>query len=899
MYYFRLVVCFVGGFLPLVEGLAQSTKVLLGSNDKIISLDRYTTYYVDTTNQKTIEEVTQTNFQKQFQPCNIPFLNKGIVFGKKSYWYRVEIYNNNDKSKRVILDIKNPLLDNVQIYVPDKKKYIKMLYGDNVPIAKRSAPLRLPIVYISFAPRETKTIYLRIQTQGILKVPLFLSSMEYFYKDSVGDALLSGFIVGILILFCLASLSGWLYTRAVVYLYFSGYVLSIILLFLQINGYTSSYFAPADLTEVVANHLSVFIVSWGMVFLVLFIVQLLSVSKKSKFYRLVKWILGAYTVYPIIFWYLDNSLLVVSNLIVSISTRLLLIIATILFFRKDLVPLFAYLFAAWVISIVGFISYLFQSFDWLYANMLLLFHSIEIIAVIETSLLGLAIVYKSSIVYKQMHQSELAAIRELKASKENLEHLVHQRTLEIENTLQVLQEKERLFRNLVETMQAGVFIHQNFYLKYVNTYLASMLGYSLEEIYKKNITDIIHTDYIDLVQEHYDKRVENGVVLRRYEIQAYHKSGNLLWLDLSITKIEYNGEPSVLGTVYDITSTKQVYEKLAQQNLALEQTIKNQEIMQNQLIESAKMSALGKLIANVAHELNTPLAAIQSSVQSLQRAVERIIQDLQVVLQNLSPSKRVVFFDLISKIKFEDEQISLQEKRKIKENWIVILHENKIPHTRRIAEILMNVQAQLNIKQLMPLLKHKNHLEIFLFINNLSNVVKSCLNIAFASQQASKTVTMLKTYSRQERSTEKSCINLRQNLEAVLALHKHHIKRGVKVKIDIPETLVINCYADEITQVWSNIINNALQAMNFKGELHIKATETDSKVCVAITDTGGGIPEEVQPHIFEPFFTTKPVGIGNGLGLDIVKKIVEKHQGRIFFDTKIGIGTTFFVEIMK
>jgi two-component system NtrC family sensor kinase len=104
------------------------------------------------------------------------------------------------------------------------------------------------------------------------------------------------------------------------------------------------------------------------------------------------------------------------------------------------------------------------------------------------------------------------------------------------------------------------------------------------------------------------------------------------------------------------------------------------------------------------------------------------------------------------------------------------------------------------------------------------------------------------------------------------------------------------CYPDELNQVWTNLIHNALQAMDYKGILTINATQQDTKVIITITDTGKGIPREIQDKIFEPFFTTKPTGEGSGLGLDIVQKIIEKHEGEIEVESMPG-KTTFTVSL--
>jgi signal transduction histidine kinase len=107
------------------------------------------------------------------------------------------------------------------------------------------------------------------------------------------------------------------------------------------------------------------------------------------------------------------------------------------------------------------------------------------------------------------------------------------------------------------------------------------------------------------------------------------------------------------------------------------------------------------------------------------------------------------------------------------------------------------------------------------------------------------------------------------------------------------------CYPDELNQVWTNLIHNALQAMNYQGTLTIDVTTQEQQVKISITDSGQGIPEEIKTKIFEPFFTTKPPGEGSGLGLDIVKKIIDKHQGKIEVESVPGKTTfTFYLPMI-
>lgn len=132
-------------------------------------------------------------------------------------------------------------------------------------------------------------------------------------------------------------------------------------------------------------------------------------------------------------------------------------------------------------------------------------------------------------------------------------------------------------------------------------------------------------------------------------------------------------------------------------------------------------------------------------------------------------------------------------------------------------------------------------------------------------------------------------VDVVKSLETTLTILNHKLKQGVVVQRDYQRVpLLVNSFGSELNQVWTNIIDNAIDAMHGKGELRIRTYHEDGCVVVEIGDNGPGIPAEVQPHIFEPFFTTKAVGEGTGLGLDTVQRIVKKHRGNIQVDSKPG-----------
>jgi signal transduction histidine kinase len=187
--------------------------------------------------------------------------------------------------------------------------------------------------------------------------------------------------------------------------------------------------------------------------------------------------------------------------------------------------------------------------------------------------------------------------------------------------------------------------------------------------------------------------------------------------------------------------------------------------------------------------------------------------------------------------------------------------------------------------------------EIFDTAFKLSTIIRSNATIKEATNRAAKTVLALKHFVRKDYTDEKKEVKLNETLETTLTLYHNQIKLGIDIIRNFEEISPFLGYPDELMQVWTNLIHNGIQAMKGKGKLIVSTKNQESKVLISIQDTGTGIPKEIQEKIFDAFFTTKGVGEGSGLGLDITRKIIDKHDGKIWFETKEGIGTTFFVEL--
>ena len=165
----------------------------------------------------------------------------------------------------------------------------------------------------------------------------------------------------------------------------------------------------------------------------------------------------------------------------------------------------------------------------------------------------------------------------------------------------------------------------------------------------------------------------------------------------------------------------------------------------------------------------------------------------------------------------------------------------------------------------------------------------SLLNtIESGTSRISSLVQTVKEYTYMDQAPVQN-IDVVRSLETTLGILTHRLKPHINVKRDYqPIPLLVNTAGTELNQVWTNIIENAIDAMLGQGELQVRTFREDHFVVVEIGDNGSGIPPEIMPHIFDPFFTTKGVGEGTGLGLNTVQTIVRKHGGNVQVDSKPG-----------
>ncbi len=367
-----------------------------------------------------------------------------------------------------------------------------------------------------------------------------------------------------------------------------------------------------------------------------------------------------------------------------------------------------------------------------------------------------------------------------------------------------------------------------------------------------------------------------------------------------------------VGGVDFITKPFQVEEVLARiethlKICSLQQTLqeKNQDLAtalhqlqatQEHLIQSEKMAALGQLIAGIAHEINTPLGIIGSSINNIANFSDDFLEKFLQIYQELSDESKAYFLALLYRATHQEVLFTSREKRKFKQQLRGDLMAEAVENSEEIADTLVDMEIYENIEEFLPLFRSPDWEVVLNSAYQFASFKKSISLIHRATAKSGKVVFALKTYAHFDSQPEKVQANLHDGIETVLTLYQNQLKHGIEVVKNYGDLPEIMCYPDDLNQVWTNLVHNALQAMDYKGILTIETRQQEANIFLKFTDNGKGIPSEVIPKIFQPFFTTKSAGEGSGLGLDIVRKIVEKHEGTIAVDSVPG-QTTFTVSL--
>lgn len=362
-------------------------------------------------------------------------------------------------------------------------------------------------------------------------------------------------------------------------------------------------------------------------------------------------------------------------------------------------------------------------------------------------------------------------------------------------------------------------------------------------------------------------------------------------------KIDTRTEIGLLATSFIemANEIKDSHQQLEDYNRTLEDKVKQRT---EELLQSEKMAALGQLITSIAHEVNTPLGAINSSANTMRKFLGQTLTIMPPLFQSFSKEECDEFLVILTRsLESESGVLSAKEQRK-KRRALMRQLEDEVDDADSVADTLVDMGIYEEVDDILPLLKREDSEKVLGLAYQLSELKRGTQTITTATERASKVVFALKSYAHQDASGDKVESDIKTGIETVLTLYHGQMKYGVELIKNYDENIPkLICYPDELNQVWTNLIHNALQAMDNKGSLAITIAQQDELLKISIQDSGKGIEPENISKIFDAFYTTKAAGEGSGLGLHIIRKIiVDKHSGTIDVESEVGC-TVFTVTL--
>ncbi|MBA2277687.1 MAG: PAS domain S-box protein [Chloroflexia bacterium] len=420
--------------------------------------------------------------------------------------------------------------------------------------------------------------------------------------------------------------------------------------------------------------------------------------------------------------------------------------------------------------------------------------------------------------------------------------------------------------------------------EFVNTAWRTSLGYTDADLAQMTVWDIVHPDSMQHCQREFVRAIQ-GEPLEFFETTFVAKDGRAVPIEGSVTS-RFLGDQIVAthGFFRDITERIRARE-LEERAARLEREERARYL--------EKMAALGKLSAGLAHELNNPAAAIQRANASLRETIERRDAAMRRLADaDCEPANWRVFEQLLDRVQPSGEKehgadpIALSENEAAIETW---LEDHDIDRAWEFAPAL--AEADVTEQDLATIAASTPSTALPDAISWLTESVAlrgSTEIIAQSSRRIAELVQSIKGYSHMDRATEHDG-DIHEGIENTLIILAHRL-RGIEIERQYDRSLPpIPMYGNTLNQVWTNILDNAIDAMDETGRIAIRTRPHDNHIVVAIEDTGKGIPADVLPRIFEPFYTSKPQGQGTGLGLDTAWRIVtEEHGGSITATSEPG-----------
>jgi signal transduction histidine kinase len=389
-------------------------------------------------------------------------------------------------------------------------------------------------------------------------------------------------------------------------------------------------------------------------------------------------------------------------------------------------------------------------------------------------------------------------------------------------------------------------------------------------------------------KEYIREQLLNGLDVQT-EIQNRGKNGIEYWLELNIVALK-DKQGSIYGYIAietDITKLKSSEEEIRKINetletRVLENTRKNLDLSR-MIVEQEKLATIGEISAGIAHDLNTPLGAAKVGAESMTYVVNELIH----VLPQLNSAEQHLVIDLSKNIKASGAKsgiLRLKEQQAIEE-YLIKRDPQLLEHSPQLVQQLSECNISVDKADIINNILSQTNIELCLKalfqLQMLNQLVES---ISISTERATNVVKDVRAFINKGTTPERQTIDLKKNIQVVLNIFNHELKKQVHLETNIPDNIFIQGFDVKLFQLWSNLIKNALDAMEDleRKQLSIDIVAKEKNwITVCIGNNGPKIPEEIQQQIFKKFFSTKREKNGTGLGLSIVKNVVDEHNARI------------------
>ncbi len=456
------------------------------------------------------------------------------------------------------------------------------------------------------------------------------------------------------------------------------------------------------------------------------------------------------------------------------------------------------------------------------------------------------------------------------------------------------------------TSNCVIIADKNKRIEWVNDSLLQLTGYRFDEVVGQTPRMFqFEKTNPDTLREIAEK-LENHELIKT-EVLNRGKHGNEYWLELNIVPIynirnEHNG---YIAVETDITERKRNEEQLRKnqeelrrinetlEQKVLENTQKNIELSKS-IVEQEKMATIGEIAAGIAHDLNTPLGTIRVGSEIALNTLKQLISQK---LFELSPADFDFIIQLSQIISTDGISGGLQLMKE-KEDMLAYLTQK--PHLQyqdndRLADAFVRCRITRDQPEIIDeMLTKSNPLGLLPILHQIQTMQKILTTIHLSVDKASKVIKDVRSFIKQDAVMLKTRVNLSENISTVLNIFNYELKKNVNLEINLDKSWCVDGYDIKLFQLWSNLIKNALDAMDGQEDkqLWITGEIENGKVNVEVCNNGPDIEPEIQERIFQKFFTTKQHKSGTGLGLSIVKNVLEDHSGSIRLIS--GAGKTCF-----